>query len=98
MSQSENHDDDTATEQEGEYEYRVFGCTLGGWRATEWGSRERAVEIHEKCDWSIRSIERRAPGDDKTLQRKPTPSEDEWMQVTDDMSHIADEEVAEADE
>ena len=92
MRQEEARD---KTEQENAYEYRVFGCTAGGYRVTDWGTRERAVYVHEECNWDMVSFERRVPGDDKTIQRKPNPSSDEWNLVTDDMLHLEDEEVAE---
>lgn len=77
--------EDPQTEQT-EYEYRVFGCTPGGWRVTDWGTRERAEYVYDKCGWDIIMFERREAGDDSSIERKPKPTDDEWMEVTDEMT------------
>lgn len=76
-----------------DYEFRIFGANPNGYRVTDWGSRGRAVELYEKVSWDMLTFERRVPGDDSTLQRKPHPSEQEWIDVTEDMAHAVDEEV-----
>lgn len=76
-----------------EFEYRIVGCTAHGWRRTEWSDREDAVEVYGKADWAMIGFERREVGDDKTIQRKPKPSLDEWNDVTEEDTHFADEEV-----
>ena len=78
------------------YEYRVTGCGGGHWRRSEWTNREDTLEGYERaCDeWDgVVGFERREPGDDSTIQRKPSPDEGDWIDVTADMIHFEDEEV-----
>lgn len=78
------------------YEYRVTGCGGGVWRRTDWTDRNSAHEDYETaCDkWDgVVGFERRELGDDSTIQRKTSPDEDEWIDVTADMIHFEDEEV-----
>lgn len=81
-----------------EYEYRVMGCAGGRWKVTEWDNRKEALADYQSAsgDWDAVSIERRQPGDDATIQRKPSPDADDWMDVTDEKVHVVGEEVAEA--
>ncbi|WP_276257181.1 hypothetical protein [Halomontanus rarus] len=79
------------------HEYRVTGCGGGVWRRSEWTDRNSELEDYETaCDeWDgVIGFERREPGDDSTIQRKTSPDEDEWIDVTADMIHFEDEEVA----
>lgn len=78
------------------YEYRVTGCAADGWRRTEWGTRKQAVKDCKNAreNWGgMVGLERRVPGDNKTIQRCPGPNSSEWMDVTNDKIHFADEEV-----
>jgi len=87
-----------ATDQgiDAEYEYRVFGCTKRGWRRTEWTTREDAAAEYEEAaeDWEMVCFQRRVEGKDDTLKRRPKPDEGEWVLVTKDKVHPADEDVA----
>ena len=79
------------------YEYRVTGCSGGTWRRTEWTDYDDAIEGYETVydEWDgVVGFERREPGDDSTIQRKKSPHDDEWIDVTEDMIHFKDEEVA----
>ncbi|SIS21763.1 hypothetical protein [Natronorubrum thiooxidans] len=79
-----------------DYEYRVTGCAGGGWRRTEWRTREQALEDYETaCDnWDgVVGFERRTPGDDKTIQRRTEPDSGNWIDVTEDKIHFEDEKV-----
>lgn len=82
-----------------EYEYRVMGATASGFRVTDWGSREDAVKAYAKAetvDWAMIGFERREPGDDRTIHRKPRPDTGTWEIVTEDNIHVEGENVREA--
>lgn len=84
-------------QQESEYEYRLTGCGGGTWRRSKWTDYDSALEDYEMAcdDWDgVVDFERREPGDDSTIQRKKAPDADEWIDVTEDMIHFKDEEVA----
>jgi len=85
------------SENEGnQYEYRSMGAGGGNWRVTEWTDLETALEDYEKASdsWDMVGFERRHPGDDSTIERKPTPDSDEWNEVTEDMLHVKTEVTA----
>jgi hypothetical protein len=86
-------------ETHGEKEYRISGCSDEQWRATAWGDRETAIDDYQTADgnWELLAIERRSPGNNRTLERAPAPESDEWQPVTEEMTHIQGEEVARSD-
>lgn len=79
--------------QSPQFEYRIFGATKTGPRVTEWKSREATIEHYSEADWPLICFERRRPGDDSTIQRKPKPDSKYWKDVTPDNGHVADENV-----
>lgn len=90
-------DADLELPADSDYEYRVTGCGGGQWRRSDWMNYDEALEGYETaCDeWDgVVGFERREPGDDSTIQRKKSPNDGEWMDVTEDMIHFKDEEVA----
>ena len=78
-----------------DYEYRATGAAGGDWRRSEWVDKEQGLSDYERAseEWSAVAFERRAVGDDSTIQRKRKPSTEEWMDVTEDDLHFVDEEV-----
>lgn len=81
--------------EEDQYEYRIFGKIDGDWRATDWGTRQAAVDDYKTVHgrWGLLTFERRECGADSTLQRKPAPDADEWRDVTDGDIQVEGEEV-----
>ncbi|ELY68883.1 hypothetical protein [Natrinema versiforme] len=90
--------DDRPDEKTDGYEYRLMGMAETGWRCTEWEDYETVLEKYPKArdSWSGIALERREPGEDTTIERKPRPDVEQWKPVTEDMTHVKGEEVGSA--